>query len=159
MPQCEGLTKNGQRCKKTCPENQTKCHLHSNENTCPICMNALTEANGRTLECGHTFHKQCLERWRRRSSTCPNCRAPFDPPTYRVKITIDPAGYEQEHVTSNIQSIADVFGLDTSIERFFSTINFAVSNMNDLRTILNEIGFPIPDGTPGFDFTGPHTER
>jgi hypothetical protein len=155
MPQCEGFTKNGQRCKKTCPENTTKCHIHSNENVCPICMNILTENTSRTLECGHTFHRQCLDRWRRRAPTCPNCRAPFDQPTYRVKITIDPVGYEQENITSNIQSIADMFGLDTSIERFFSTINFAVSNMNDLRTILNEIGFPIP---PGSDFPGSHTE-
>jgi predicted Ser/Thr protein kinase len=76
---------------------------------------------------------------------------------YKVKITIDPIGYEQETVTSNIQGIADMFGLDTSIERFFSTINFAVTNVNDLRNVLNEIGFGVPIGT-GVDFTRPNTE-
>ena len=110
----------------------------------------MTEASSRRLECGHVFHKACLDRWRRQSSTCPNCRAPFDQQVYKVRITIDPIGYEHETVTSNIQSIADMFGLDTSMERFFSTINFAVTNLTDLRNILNEIGF----GGPGMDFAG-----
>ena len=26
------------------------------------------------LTCGHTFHRSCLQRWFRRSPTCPNCR-------------------------------------------------------------------------------------
>lgn len=152
MPnQCEGFTKNGQRCKKTCPEGKTKCHIHLND-SCPICMNIMNENTSRTLECGHTFHTACIDRWRRRSHTCPNCRAPFDQQVYKVKITIDPLGYEHENITSNIQSIADMFGLDTSVERFFSTINFAVSNMTDLRNILHELGFP------GVDFPSPHTE-
>lgn len=114
----------------------------------------MTEESSRRLDCGHVFHKACLERWRRQSSTCPYCRAPFDPQMYKVKITIEPIGFENETVTSNIQSIADMFGLDTSVERFFSTINFAVTNMNDLRNVLNEIGF----GFPGMDFPSSHTE-
>lgn len=121
-------------------------------------MNTMTEASSRELECGHVFHKACLERWRRQSSTCPNCRSPFDQQMYKVRITIDPIGYEHETVTSNIQSLADMFGLDTSIERFFSTINFAVTNVNDLRNVLNEIGFGIPATGTGMDFPGTDTE-
>lgn len=114
----------------------------------------MTEASSRRLGCGHVFHRQCLERWTRQSSTCPNCRASFaEQQVYKVKITIEPVGYEQETVTSNIQSIADMFGLDTSIDRFFSTINFAVTNVNDLRNILSEIGFGS-----GMDFSGFNTE-
>lgn len=155
MPQCEGITLNGQRCKRTCPDGRTHCHVHSNPNVCSVCLASMTEASSRRLECGHVFHKACLDRWRRQSSTCPNCRAPFDQQMYKVKISIEPIGFENETVTSNIQSIADMFGLDTSIERFFSTINFAVTNMNDLRNVLNEIGFPLS----GVDFPGLHTER
>lgn len=161
MPQCNGLTMNGQRCKRTCPEGRTHCHTHTNtEDTCPICMNRMTETSSRRLDCGHMFHTHCLDRWRRQSSTCPNCRAPFDQQMYKVKIMIEPVGYEHETVTSNIQSIADMFGLDTSIERFFSTINFAVTDMNDLRNVLNEIGFGIPLGGvgTGMDFPGLNTE-
>lgn len=151
MPQCNGLTMNGQRCKRMCTEGLTHCHIHIGE-ICPICMNTMTEASSRSLDCGHVFHKSCLERWRRQSSTCPNCRAPFDQQTYKVRITIEPIGYEHETVTSNIQNLTDMFGLDANMERFFSTINFAVTNINDLRNVLNEIGFA------GMDFTGANTE-
>lgn len=151
MPQCNGLTMNAQRCKRTCPEGKTHCHIHIGE-VCPICMNTMTETSSRSLECGHVFHKACLERWRRQSSTCPNCRAPFDQQTYKVRITIEPIGYEHETLTSNIQNLTDMFGLDANMERFFSTINFAVTNINDLRNVLNEIGFA------GMDFTGANTE-
>lgn len=115
-------------------------------------MNTMTDASARTLECGHVFHKACLERWRRQSSTCPNCRAPFDQQTYKVRVTIEPIGYDHEMITSNVQTLSDMFGLDETMERFFSTINFTVTNMNDLRNVLNEIGFP------GMDFPGLHTE-
>ena len=122
-------------------------------------LNMPTESiNTRTLECGHTFHNHCIERWKRRSSTCPNCRMPFDQPMYRVKVTIDPIGYEREMMTSNIQTIADMFGLDSNAERFFSTISFAVSSTNDLRNILNEIGFPVGIVPPGVDLPGANTE-
>jgi hypothetical protein len=83
---------------------------------------------------------------------------PFDQPMYRVKVTIDPIGYEREMMTSNIQTIADMFGLDSNAERFFSTISFAVSSTNDLRNILNEIGFPVGIVPPGVDLPGANTE-
>ena len=42
---------------------------------CPICyepMNAST-----TLKCGHTFHKECIDRWAEHHCTCPYCRVVF----------------------------------------------------------------------------------
>lgn len=60
-------------------------------------------------------------------------------------------------LTSNIQSIADMFGLDSNAERFFSTISFAVSSTEDMRNILSEIGFSgfVP---PGVNLPGTNTE-
>ncbi len=121
-------------------------------------MTAMTQENSRRLDCGHTFHTRCLDRWRRRASTCPMCRTPFDQPQYRVKVTVQPIGFEQELVTSNIQNIINTFGLDImNAERFFSTINFDVMNMFDLHSILNNIGFefPIP---AGMNHPGPNAE-
>lgn len=120
-------------------------------------MLVITNGSSRTLDCGHTFHTHCIERWKRRSSTCPNCRTPFDQPMYRVKVTIDPIGYEREMMTSNIQSIVEMFGLDSNAERLFSTISFAVSTTEDMRNILSEIGFSgfVP---PGVNFPGTNTE-
>lgn len=161
--QCEGVTRAGVRCRKTCQEGKTRCHVHENdhEEPCSVCMLRMSGGEGdRTLDCGHTFHVRCLERWKRRSSTCPLCRTPFDQPMYRVKITIEPTGYEHEMVTSNVQSLVDMFGLDTSVQNFFSTIRFAVMNEPDLRTILDELGFPLGSGNevPSVNLSSTNTE-
>lgn len=161
MPQCEGVTQGGIRCKRTCQEGKTRCHLHEGAETCPVCFMNMSEENSRRLDCGHKFHTRCLERWRRRAVTCPMCRAPFEQPTpttYKVNVTVQPIGYENEITTSNIQNIIDMFGLEImNAERFFSSINFEVMNPLDLHSILNNIGFEfsIP---PGVNLPRPDAE-
>ena len=44
-------------------------------NACPICMALLTEETGVKLRnCSHSFHRECLNQWFRRSVHCPVCR-------------------------------------------------------------------------------------
>jgi hypothetical protein len=44
-------------------------------NACPICMAVLTEETGVKLRnCSHSFHRECLNQWFRRSVHCPVCR-------------------------------------------------------------------------------------
>ena len=46
---------------------------------CPICTEESIE-NSITTECGHTFHKSCLQPWcrqHRETTTCPACRGPI----------------------------------------------------------------------------------
>lgn len=156
MVQCSGITRDGKQCKRMCGVGFDKCAAHKDCTQCSVCLSHnMNQTNSRTLECGHTFHKNCLERWKLRSHTCPMCRTPFDQPKYKVKITIEPEGIQHETITSNIQSIVDMFGLDSNFERFMSTISFSVMNDTDLRSILEEIGF-VP---PGMNFTGTNTER
>lgn len=155
MSRCESMTKNGERCKKVCKEGKKTCHIHDHPD-CPICMNNMNDENSRRLECGHVFHPRCLEIWKRRNSTCPICRAPFDQPMYKVKITIEPNNIEHETVTSNIQNLVDFFELDPlTTERFFSTISFSVMNNLDLTNIFDRIGI-VPPGMypPGFNTEG-----
>lgn len=152
--QCTGTTREGIQCKRMCHGTNNKCHLHKGEQ-CPVCLLQMTPQNSRRLDCNHTFHTHCLERWKRRSHTCPMCRAPFDQPRYKVKIIIEPDGIQHETITSNIQSLVDTFGLDANFERFVSSISFSVMNETDLRSILEEIGF-VP---PGMNFTSLNTER
>jgi hypothetical protein len=46
------------------------------EKSCPICIDEFVcgEYN-RTLDCGHVFHKKCIDRWfKKNHSDCPMCR-------------------------------------------------------------------------------------
>jgi hypothetical protein len=45
---------------------------------CSICLSKLSLQDQICLLCDHTFHKMCLEKWRKQNkNTCPMCRRPF----------------------------------------------------------------------------------
>ena len=47
----------------------------SDEDECPICMDSYCKENtAKKLECGHTFHKDCIVEWFRGDYRCPVCR-------------------------------------------------------------------------------------
>jgi len=41
---------------------------------CSICFELATE--GTKLQCNHSYHPECLEKWLAKKSTCPYCRDP-----------------------------------------------------------------------------------
>ena len=41
---------------------------------CPICLSSITIDQSRQTTCGHSFHKNCIERWMLYNTTCPVCR-------------------------------------------------------------------------------------
>jgi hypothetical protein len=46
------------------------------EESCPICLDSFTQGEYyRTLQCKHSFHKRCIDRWFKKDhSDCPMCR-------------------------------------------------------------------------------------
>ena len=42
---------------------------------CRICLNHL-KSNSFFLECAHSFHRHCIEKWIQENNTCPICRYP-----------------------------------------------------------------------------------
>ena len=64
---CCGITLSGKRCKI---KNENFCHFH--KKNCSICF----EENQPEikLNCGHSFCKDCTNRWLIRNPNCPNCR-------------------------------------------------------------------------------------
>ena len=51
---------------------------------CPICLEKL-DNKFVNLNCNHTFHKLCIERWSFEHKTCPYCRAIMDY-SYNIKM-------------------------------------------------------------------------
>ena len=42
---------------------------------CVVCLDTLRPADRvRVLPCIHVFHEHCVDRWLRRSRTCPSCK-------------------------------------------------------------------------------------
>lgn len=141
---CEALTKTGSQCKLKSITGTNACRHHTGQ-ACSVCMNNMNEINSRTLDCSHTFHTRCLERWKHRSNTCPICRAPFDQPMYNVKISIEPVGAVpmiMSIMTSNLEPIRSTFDLDPNLEHFFTDIRFQVNDEQSLHDILTTLGFP-----------------
>lgn len=66
--------KTQQRCKYK-PKHDGMCGRHHHIETCTVCLEAVMNNQKCVLKkCGHSFHKKCIDRWTRRSNTCPKCR-------------------------------------------------------------------------------------
>ena len=55
--------------------NTITTHLYIDvERECCICLDKNTN-NWINIQCGHTFHRECISHWLRTSNTCPICRS------------------------------------------------------------------------------------
>lgn len=91
---------------------------------CSICLGQLDNSQFKyKLPCGHTFHRDCIDRWLKIKPNCPYCR--------KCAIYDDDTMFEQliEEVTNN-------FDFNFSIEDEF-LIDMELSDSNDEYTKLN----------------------
>lgn len=53
------------------------CVIDSNvtKEQCSICLEENNNCSICTTECGHRFHRSCLQDWTRAHNTCPMCRS------------------------------------------------------------------------------------
>lgn len=98
----------------------------------------------KTLPCNHTFHQDCIVRWRDSGKvTCPICREEFEPQLYTVSITIEPPGISASRVTSNIARIVDMFSFDVDASGMYVTsIAMSILGLSDVQGLVEELGFP-----------------
>jgi len=161
MARCGAPTLSGGECKVVVKEEGTRCWLHTGPQ-CSVCLSCMGgAAQTRKLDCGHEFHLKCLDRWkstcRTPDPTCPMCRTPFDVPDYRCRLiiekTVDGSRYISEFLTQNVQTVMEGFGLDYrrlvpgNVGRMLTDIVFDIQPGENLRTVLSELGLPVPDST------------
>lgn len=149
---CTATTRQGARCKLRARMGETTCSRHAVVSPqCPVCLSDMSMATARTLECGHTFHTRCLERWKRTSRTCPMCRVPFDQPEYKVRVSIqriaDNHTATETYTTSNIAGLVNAFGMDPLVDpRFVTDILFEIARNETMSDVFNELGINLPSG-------------
>lgn len=92
MASCTAVKKNGVPCSfkakfgefcgfhapKTRPSDEAPLPGERDCGECPICYDTVNSTAARVLDCNHTFHKTCVDRWLRTCNTCPMCRTPVD---------------------------------------------------------------------------------
>lgn len=77
MPRCASITLGGTKCKALALVGKVKCRRHVRAE-CAICMEDVSSMNthsSKRLECGHSFHIDCILGWFKESSVCPVCRS------------------------------------------------------------------------------------
>ena len=147
MQRCQATTQKGVQCRRGTAHGGTTCTQHSGD-SCPVCLTAMSDGTSRRLDCGHTFHTRCLERWKRTSTTCPMCRTPFDEPQYRVSISVQHLSSNtvtrDSYVTSNIGQMFSTFGIPPLQPRFITDIFFDIGFDEFIDDVFREIGVRIP---------------
>jgi len=146
MERCSATTLTGEQCKLISKEGcDGKCSRHSGE-PCPVCFLPMNSKNSKKLEnCTHIFHMKCIDKWKKKHNTCPTCRAKIENTMYNVSIHIEPVGIRAEMVSNNVTNINTLFGIETEInlDNFVTDIQFSTQIEEDIRHILQEIGFPV----------------
>jgi len=76
---CHGKTKAGKACGfrgRHERDGVCYCKTHLPIEECSVCYENITQRNGITLGCKHTFHNKCMKKWiSSNHTTCPYCRA------------------------------------------------------------------------------------
>ncbi len=69
--------------------------LLTNKESCFICFEEYKSGEYKRVlpQCGHVFHKKCIDKWLKQKSTCPHCRCDL---MKDVKITLDDLKYYQK---------------------------------------------------------------
>jgi len=79
--------------------------LDNDENKCMICMEHFADGDVlRTLPCLHRYHKQCVDTWLHRSSTCPICKRDVTDTSAPVMETSRPARHESRRPRNFLSS-------------------------------------------------------
>ena len=59
-------------------DNDSNNVTQDEEEECSICLTSYQQKDMlRTLPCGHSFHKDCIDRWLEQSTSCPFCKQPL----------------------------------------------------------------------------------
>jgi hypothetical protein len=156
---CQGVTLSGNQCRQSVRPGQERCWQHCGPQ-CSVCFGCMGGQNPtRQLECGHEFHRKCLERWKASCTTpdptCPMCRAPFDQPLYRCQLIIERVIDNQRAVerfeTTNVSPIVEGFGIDfrsligpADARQIRADIMFDITQDESITAVLQELGLPIP---------------
>ncbi len=102
---------------KTFGKNETDHKKEDKKETCPICLISLSTDEVQTLNCGHQFHRNCVQQWftifQRTLPRCPICRTEassgdyiIDESVRRSRVVEDEDDFDDLDVNLN-----DLFGV------------------------------------------------
>ena len=144
---CTGTTVSGNRCR-----NGPNCHIH--KDPCSICLSRITNDNKRVLHCGHEFHSGCIDRLKETGSNrCPLCRKLFDVSHFKISLKIvntrTDVVSDTELPSEILRNIIDGLDIDfLDFSRYLTELNFDIDTLQDLESLLNDIGVGNTDINP-----------
>ena len=104
---------------------------------CSICLNPVryTRAS-KQLDCGHLYHRECIDKWMEFGDTCPMCRSQVSVPKFKVTLRVE------NTVTNNV-SIDEII-TELLLETFQGEINFETDTSEELYNIIQSLGILRP---------------
>ena len=102
---------------------------------CSICLNPVRYTRrSKQLDCGHLYHKECIDRWMEVGNTCPMCRSLVQEPAPKFKVTI-----RVENTATNNVTIDEII-TEFLLESFQGEINFETNTSEELYHIIHSLG-------------------
>jgi len=120
-----------------------KCTDNENSTSCPICIEKFKTGDDLLeMECGHSFHRNCLMSWLEYEKNCPNCRSELNESmNLKVVLPNNKVVYkkfkDRENVGDLLNSLHDELDKVESKKKLIIKKNKAIKNLN---TSLSDIG-------------------
>ena len=83
------------------PSNNYSYSSDVDANDCLVCLNRVGDSDAFTTACGHTFHRECIERWLSHSDKCPACRHPLSSPRSPPPQRLPQYQYSDQHYSGS----------------------------------------------------------
>jgi len=111
-------------------------------NSCSICLDLYaTTTYKRTLPCGHTFHKTCVDKWLKQAFHCPYCRHEYVIPlekVFEINLWEQDTELDQEH-NDILADLNNLVGFHNE------NMNIHVVNIEDTSSSVEALSSEAPE--------------
>ena len=94
---------------------------------CAICIGKVNLTDASVLNCGHCFHRECLDSWLDKKPSCPECRS-----------YVDRNGYARFLYTKNNESTVDCDEKCLDLKKRLSSLEKEMEKLDEKYVELND---------------------
>ncbi|XP_065365910.1 uncharacterized protein LOC135958894 [Calliphora vicina] len=102
--------------------------------SCPVCKAAFTNSDAiYSTSCGHIFHFSCMNQWRSKSTSCPQCRS-YNPTTHSIYLNFEDTR-EYETIVNDLKTKLQIS--DAKVNKTKEEVDKKEQKIDEIKRLYN----------------------